>query len=53
MSKNDLGDYVLAVLLLPFVVSLAFWVTPWLGWPSLFVGLLLWIGAVLKIAEKK
>lgn len=30
----------------PFLVSAGFWLTPWLGWPTLFVLLPLWCGTV-------
>ena len=37
---------VLIFLAAPFLVSGGFWLTPWLGWPTLFVLIPLWCGTV-------
>lgn len=38
---------------IPFVIAAAFHYTDWMGWPTLFVGGLYWIGAVILLREKK
>lgn len=42
-----------AILLLPFVVSGLWYVSPWLGIPSVVVALPLWVGSILLIKEKQ
>jgi hypothetical protein len=51
VDKTTKRDCVVAVLVLPFVVSLCWWVSPWLGVPAMFVGGGLWCGAILVLSD--
>ena len=37
--------------LLPFVVSLAFWWSAWVGVPLLFLAVPLWLGSAVTLAK--
>lgn len=49
---NAIG-LVVAFLVLPFLVSGAFWLSPWLGWPAAMVCGVLWLGVILQMARTK
>jgi hypothetical protein len=50
MTKEK-REFVLFFLLVPFVVSGLWWVSTWLGIPALVIGLPLWVGSLMKLAE--
>lgn len=51
MSKEDRSFWAAAFFVIPFLVSAAWWVSPWLGVPSLVVGLVLWAGILLEFSD--
>jgi hypothetical protein len=38
-------------IVLPYAISLAFWVSPWVGWPTAVVFGTLWLGAGARVAK--
>lgn len=42
---------VLWFVLFPFLISGAFWLSPWAGWPALVVLGLLWLGVCISIGK--
>ena len=52
-SKEDRSFYTVLVIVIPFLVSGAWWITPWLGVPALFVGGIVWVSAFLMLGKEK
>jgi hypothetical protein len=53
MSTGDKAFYLAMFSLLPFLIAGAFWLSPWLGVPSLVVGGVYWVGCFLMFAAQK
>jgi hypothetical protein len=51
MTKDDRTFYTWTFIATPFIVSAAFWVSPWLGVPAMFVGAMYLAGILLMFGE--
>lgn len=52
MNKEDRGLYVVMFLAIPFLVAGAFWLSPWIGIPTLLLGVVFWLGILLIFGEE-